>query len=195
MSTKVSSQCSITVHKTKEQSYLYRNLSFGVRCCTPLSIMYHSPVVQRSPTEEDDRLRRDSLAGAGVQQHPHYDGRSPTHAHLHSYSPTNGSHSQGTYNGYSSRPSTAAAVPLPSGIGQSPRLGPPPSPTLNGFSHMKQSGYLLRDTGASTYYDPTSEHREGSVNWGHSAYSPVQVRRILCEGMVHHFIRLTAFYY
>lgn len=183
MSTKDSSQCSVAVHKTKRHSYLDWHLSLGVRCCIPLSIMYHSPVVQRSPTEEDDRLRRDSLAGAGVHQHPHYDRRSPTHAHIPSYSPTNGSHSQGPYNGYSSRPSTAAAMPLPSGVGQSPRLGPPPSPTSNGFSHMKQSGYMPRDPGASTYYDPTSEHRDGPANWGHSGgYSPVQVRIDPSEG-------------
>ena len=152
-----------------------------VQCCTSLRTMYHSPAFQRSPTEEDDRLRRESLKGSNIQQqhHTHYDGRSPN-AQLLSYSPTNGSHPQLSYNAYPSRPSTATNIPISSTVSQSPRLGPPPSPTTNGLSHINKSSYIPREAGSSTYYDPTSEHRDGPMNWNHPGYasrSPVQVRR------------------
>ena len=117
-----------------------------------------------------------------IQQHPPYDGRSPTHAHRHSFSPTNGSHPPATYN-YSSRPSTSSAAPMTSSINQSPRLGPPPSPTSNGLSHTSKAGYGAREQTGSTYYDPTSEHRDSSSTWNPTGYnsrsthpSPVSAR-------------------
>ena len=140
--------------------------------------MYHSPVLQRSPTEEDDRLRRDNLAGTSTQHLPPFSARSPPHSHFHSYSPTNGTHSQPAYTNYSSRPSSSAAM---AGINQSPRIGPPPSPTSNGLSHINRSTYTPRELSTSTYYDPTSEHREGQTSWNHSQYprrSPIQVRNL-----------------
>lgn len=101
--------------------------------------------------------------------------QSPTHSHP--YSPVNGTHPQSPYNQYSSRPSTSATMSLPSAI--SPRLGPPPSPKLNGPSHSQNGAlYSDRETGRSTRYDPISEHREGSSNWRQSPYhthSPKEV--------------------
>ena len=136
--------------------------------------MYHSPVYRRSPppiSDEEDRLRRDNMGSSTIiQHHPPYDGRSPTHAHLHSFSPTNGSHPTATYS-YSSRPSTSSAVPMASSISQSPRLGPLPSPTPNGLSHISKTGFGAREQTGSTYYDPTSEHRETSSTWNPSGYS------------------------
>lgn len=117
------------------------------------------PIMEGSP--EDGHRRSNS--------HAH----SPTHSHP--YSPVNGTHPQSPYNQYSSRPSTSATMSLPSAI--SPRLGPPPSPKLNG---PPQNGALYsdRDTGRSTRYDPISEHREGSSGWRQSPYqahSPKEV--------------------
>jgi len=139
--------------------------------------MYPSPGVQRSPTEENGRKRRDSMASSGVPQLPRYPARSPTQTHFHAYSPTNGNHQSSTYNTYSSRPSSSAAMQMPPTINQSPRLGPPASPT-NGFSHLNRPTYSTREPGTSTYYDPTSEHRESSMTWAQSPYpgpSPIQV--------------------
>ena len=136
-------------------------------------IMYSasSPGLQRS--DEDDRHRRDSNIAVNTQQLPSFNARSPTH--IVPYSPTNGTHPQSPYNQYSSRSSTSATVNMPTGI--SPRLGPPPSPKFGGPTH-NSSAYSSRDSGNTTYYDPTSEHREGQATWSNSQHptnSPVQV--------------------
>ena len=141
--------------------------------------MYHSPAppLQRSP-KEDDRIRRDSKVTVNTQQLPPYSARSPTQ--FVPYSPTNGTHPQSPYNQTSSRPSTSAMA-MPSGI--SPRLGPPPSPKSNGLP-PNNSAYTQRESSSSTYYDPTSEHREGSQSRGQPQYniqSPVQVCQITIE--------------
>lgn len=138
-----------------------------------ICIMYSasSPGLQRS--DEDDRHRRDSTIVVNTQQLPSFTARSPTN--FLPYSPTNGTHPQSPYNQYSSRPSTSTTVNMPTGI--SPRLGPPPSPKSSGPTHHS-SAYGSRDAGNSTYYDPTSEHREGQATWSSSQYptnSPVQV--------------------
>ncbi len=138
--------------------------------------MYHGPAppLQRSP-KEDDRIRRDSKATVNTQHLPQYNARSPTQ--FVPYSPTNGTHPKSPYNQSSSRPSTSAAMQMPSGI--SPRLGPPPSPKSNGLP-PSNSAYTQREPSISTYYDPTSEHREGSQSRSQSQYnmqSPVQVRQ------------------
>lgn len=132
-----------------------------------------APVLQRSP-DEDDRLRRDAKAAVNTQQLPSFNNaRSPTQ--YLPYSPTNGTHPQSPYNNpYSSRPSTTTAMAIPSGI--SPRLGPPPSPKSSGPAHG--GAFLHRESSSSTFYDPTSEHREGQTSWTHPHYpthSPVQV--------------------
>ena len=137
--------------------------------------MYHGPAppLQRSP-REDDRIRRDSKVTVMTQQLPQYNARSPTN--FVPYSPTNGTHPQSPYNPSSSRPSTSGAMPMLSGI--SPRLGPPPSPKSNGLP-TNSSIHIQRESSNSTYYDPTSEHREGSQTRSQSQYnirSPVQVR-------------------
>ncbi|KAL6713112.1 putative DNA helicase ino80 [Lecanora helva] len=70
-------------------------------------------------------------------------------------------------------------MPLPSTI--SPRLGPPPSPKINGPS---RNGSIYSDVepGRSTRYDPISEHREGQPSWRQSPYpsrSPKETREII----------------
>jgi hypothetical protein len=141
--------------------------------------MYHSPINQRSSMEEDGRSRIDSMSNSGVQ--PPYAVMSPTQAHFHSYSPSNGNHPSSTYNNYSSRPTSSSTMQLPPAINQSPRLGPPPSPTMNvldRLAHINRSGYAAREPGSSTFYDPTTEHRESSATWAPSPYqahSPIQV--------------------
>ena len=115
------------------------------------------PMTERSP-EEDDRRRRDF--------HP----QSPTHSH-----PVNGTHPPSPFQQFASRPSTSAAMSLPAAM--SPRLGPPPSPKMNGPLH-NGSVYPHRESSGSTRYDPISEHREGQSNWGQSQYrtrSPKEV--------------------
>lgn len=132
-----------------------------------------SPGLQRS-SDEDERLRRDSKINVNAQQPPSLTARSPTH--VFSYSPTNGTHPQSPYNQYSSRPSSSTALPMPTPTGVSPRLGPPPSPKSNGPAH--NSIYVPRDGSNSTFYDPTSEHREGQTGRNQPLYSsrsPVQV--------------------
>ena len=118
------------------------------------------PMTDRSP-DEDDRRRRD------------YHAQSPTHSHP--YSPINGVHPQSPYQQYSSRPSTSAATSLPPAT--SPRLGPPPSPKMNGPSHNGPISHH-RESSGSTRYDPISEHREGQTSWRQSPYhtrSPKEV--------------------
>lgn len=157
---------------------LHLSSSVNLRCGTPNHLaMYHSPVVQRSPTEENGRKRRDSMASSGVPPLPPYPARSPTQTHFHAYSPMNGNHQSSTYNAYSSCPSSSAVMQMPQTVNQSPRLGPPPSPT-NGLSQLNRPTYPAREPGTSTYYDPTSEHRESSMAWAQSPYpgpSPIQV--------------------
>lgn len=141
--------------------------------------MYHSPVIQRSPKEDEEHMRRDDRANSNSQQLPPYKARSPSAPQFPHYSPSNGT--QAAYNGYSSRPSSSTALPMTSSITRSPRLGRPHSP--NGLSHLNRGGYphAPREAGSSTYYDPTSDHREGSSSWNQPAYqvpSPIQV----CDG-------------
>lgn len=132
--------------------------------------MYHSPVRRRS-SASDDRMRRDSRASVSTQQLPpynHANANSPTQC-----SPTNGTHPHSPYaHNSTSRPSSAT-ITMPSGV--SPRFGPPPSPKFNGHP-QRSPGYAYRENGGS-YYDPTSEHREGQ-GWSNAQYpkSPVQVR-------------------
>ena len=67
---------------------------------------------------------------------------------------------------------------MTSTISQSSRLAPPPSPTSNGLSHINKPNYPSREAGSSTYYDPTSEHRDGPMSWsrpGYASHSPIQV--------------------
>ena len=142
--------------------------------------MYHSSTVQRSPMEEDDRLGRDGRAGPGIQQQPPYTARSPLTNHYHNHSPTKPSAQQSGYPSYSSRPSSSAAMQMPASVNQSPRLGQQPHSPTNGPSLINHSVYPPRDQGKSTYYDPTSEHREVNPSWNHSSYagrSPMQVGR------------------
>ena len=138
--------------------------------------MYHNSVTKWSPIEEDERVRRDNMTGSSVHQLPPYVSRSPTLNH-YSGSSTNGHHPSTAHPTYSSRPSSSAAMPASINIAQSPRLGPPPSPT-NGLLNLNRPAAYTPST--STYYDPTSEHRESTAAWAPSprpAYSPMQVRK------------------
>jgi len=140
--------------------------------------MYHSPQsgLRRRSSEASDRIRRDSQVSINTQQLPPYsyaNANSPTQ-----YSPTNGAHPHSPYiQNRTSRPSTSAAMVKPSCI--SPPLGPPTSPKFNGVTQRSPS-YAHREVGSS-YYDPTSEHRENQ-GWSNSRYpkSPVQVRYSFC---------------
>ena len=121
------------------------------------------------------------MAAPAAQPPPTYTANSPPTARLSPYSPTSRSHHQLAYSTqYSSRPttSTPSALPLSSGINQSPRHGPAPSPTANGLSHINTSIYPPRESSNSTYYDPTSEHREGTTLWGHSHSSTRSPRQV-----------------
>ena len=142
--------------------------------------MYQSPAVKRTPAEEEEYLARDKMAGSGNHQLPPYP-RSPSMGRsYHNYSPTNGSHPQPSYGNYGSRPSSSAAMHAPPPVNQSPRLGQPQSPS-NGLAHINRPAYQSRETASSTYYDPTSEHRERDSTWTASSYagrSPGQVCRI-----------------
>ena len=140
--------------------------------------MYHNSVTRWSPIEEDERARRDNMAGSSVHQLPPYVSRSPTLNH-YSSSSTNGHHPSTAHPTYASRPTSSAAMPASINISQSPRLGPPPSPTNGRLNLNRPAGYTPREPGTSTYYDPTSEHRESTTTWAPSprpAYSPLQVR-------------------
>ena len=128
----------------------------------------HSPpasVTRRYP-EEEDRRRRD--------YHPH----SPNHSHP--YSPVNGTHPPSPYPQYSSRPATAATMSQHAPA-ISPRLGPPPSPKMNGSS-QNGSAYSHRESDGSTRYDPLSEHREvpSRKQSQYNTRSPGQVSLGLC---------------
>lgn len=141
--------------------------------------MYHSPVLQRSPDEEDDRSKRDRMS---MQHLPPYTTRSPTQAHHKPYSPTDGPLPRLSYNNqYHTQASTPTALPLPQRMSGSPRLGPLSPPTTHHLPPINGSGYGTRDTGASTYYDPTSDQVGRNVNWNRSTqagrHSPLQVCR------------------
>ena len=132
-----------------------------------------SPSTIPNPADDDDRRRHGSETAVNNAPLPSISTRSPTH--YLPYSPTNGTHPPSPYHGYSSRPSTSAAIPTLAGL--SPRLGPPPSPKGPALTHGGATN-MLRDTGASTYYDPLSEHREGPASRNSLSYasnSPVQV--------------------
>ncbi|MCJ1306919.1 putative DNA helicase ino80 [Agyrium rufum] len=153
--------------------------------------MYRSPVLQRSPIDEDGRQRRDFHANSTngsnngtAHQHPQqqqagppapapppplnpYDTRSPNVIHRQSFSPPSATHSTPAHYdyAYSNRPSTSGAMNTLPAINQSPRLGPPlPSPTSNGFG-SRGPGYGARDQSASSFYDPTQEHRDNGSSW------------------------------
>lgn len=136
--------------------------------------MYHSPVLQRSQDEEDDRSKRDQMS---TQHLPPYTTRSPTHAHYKRYSPTDGPHPRLSYsNQYHTQASTPTALPLPQRRNGSPRLGPLSPPTTHHLPPINGSAYGLRDAGASTstYYDPTSDQGGRNINWNRSAQPPQQ---------------------
>ncbi|KAL8820903.1 MAG: hypothetical protein Q9191_007418 [Dirinaria sp. TL-2023a] len=135
--------------------------------------MYHSPgsAVRRS-SESEDRRRRDSRVSINTQQLPPYNNaNSPTQ--YSAYSPANGTHPQSPYSPYPpSRPSTSGAMPM--SVAMSPRLGPPPSPKLNG-PVQRSPVYAHRDPRGS-YYDQNLEHESWS-NGRYPAKSPIQVPR------------------
>ena len=144
--------------------------------------MYTSSAIHRSPVEEEERIGREKRANPSVQQLPPYSARSPTMGQFGEYSPKNGANPQSSYNSYSSRPSSSAAPQIGPALNRSPRLGPVASPT-NGVS---RASYSARETSKTTYYDPTSEHRDTGNNWSHSPYagrSPIQVKKKLPSAM------------
>ena len=106
-----------------------------------------------------------------------YGSRSPTMAQpLHQgYStPMNGtmpsSSSQHHYNtNYGSRPSSSAAMQVNSGPSPSRPPPPPHSPT-NGVAQPSRNAYSPREAPKSTFYDPTSEHRESPSAWTAQSY-------------------------
>lgn len=139
--------------------------------------MYSSPVLQRSPDEEEDGQRRDKMS---TQHLPPYSTHSPTQPRYNSYSPTNGSHQRASYNTqYQSQTPTPATLPPPPGMNESSRPGPPSSPSAHKLPPMNGSAYGPRDLGVSTYYDPTSDHGDRNVSWNRSnqapTLSPIQV--------------------
>jgi len=141
--------------------------------------MYRSSVLQRAPDEEEDCLRRDKMS---TQHPPPYTTRSPTQAHYNSYSPTHGSHQRPNYsNQYHPQAPTPAALPLPPVINDSPRLGPPSSPTTHKLPPMNGSAYGPRELGASTYYDPTSDHSDRNISWNRSNQPPTQSPISVCQ--------------
>lgn len=147
-----------------------------------------SPSAIPNPVDDDDRRRRGSEAAVNNATLPSISTRSPTH--YLPYPPTNGTHPPSPYHTYSSRPSTAAAMPALAGL--SPRLGPPPSPKGPSVTHGGPAS-MLRDTGGSTYYDPLSEHREGPTSRSNLSYpstSPVQVWYISNDQSSVHLDRL-----
>lgn len=126
--------------------------------------MYQNTIMQRPQDEDEERSRRDGNARTP------YTARSPTQPAFNSYShsPTNGSRQP-----FDSRfhPPTPASLPLPPAVARSPRIGPPPSLTPNGFTPLKGPAYSPRDKPQSTYYDPTSDHADRITSRGHSQYS------------------------
>lgn len=123
-------------------------------------------------------MRRDTRASSTSHQLPPYSSRSPTMSHYHGYSPQNGSMQHQRYDSaYASRPSSSAAMHIPTNVNQSPRLSTPASPT-NGLSQPSRSGYSQREPVKTTYYDPTTDHRENSSSWNphsYNSHSPVHV--------------------
>ena len=143
--------------------------------------MYQSPVLQRSPDEEDDRSTRDMMS---TQHLPTYTTRSPTQAHYKPYSPTDGSQPRFNYSSqYHAQGPGPAALPLPPRMNGSPPLASLPSPTPHHLPPINGSSYGSRDVGASTYYDPTSDHGDRHTSWNRPTQapnrSPVQVCKTL----------------
>lgn len=141
------------------------------------SPMYHSSVLQRSAGDEEDRSGRDNMT---TQHLPPYTTRSPTQSHYKSYSPTDGSHSQFGYNiQYHSQAAPPAALPPPSRLNGSPPHRPLSSPTTHHLPPINGSSYNSRDSGPSTFYDPTSDQGDRNDGWIRSNQSvnqsPVQV--------------------
>ena len=166
-----------------------------------------------SNAEEEDRIRRDTRTGTQQHRQPQlhpspYTSQSPSmanhhhqqqqqqqqqappphppnHSHHHAYSsPTNGTNppplQQQYTSSYTSRPSSSSN--MQTNVGVSPGRYTPRSPT-NGFAQPVRGAYSPRETSKSTYYDPTSEHRDNSSTWSAPTYnnnnnnrSPVQVR-------------------
>lgn len=171
--------------------------------------MYNPPSVHRpSDAEEEDR-RRDTRAGSQQHRQPPlhpspYNSHSPSmishhqqqqqqqppppaNPHHHAYSPsTNGTIpplSQPYTPTYSSRPSSSSN--MQTNVGVSPGRYPTHSPT-NGFAQPARGAYSPREVSKSTYYDPTSEHRDNSSTWNAPTYnrSPVQVRTLVLKRSV-----------
>lgn len=140
--------------------------------------MYHSPVLKRSPDEEEDRSKRDKM---NTQHLPPYTTHSPTQAHYKSYSPTDGPHPRLSYsNQYHTQASTPTALPPPQMMNGSPRLRTLSPPTTHHLPPINGSAYNTREKSASTYYDPTSDQGGRDMNWNRSSQahhqSPLQVR-------------------
>lgn len=150
----------------------------STKCCIewphqPSDLTMYSPeTALRRSSESEGRTRRDSRVSVDTQQIPPYNNaKSPTQ--YPSFSPTNGTHPQSLYGQYpQSRPSTSGAMAMSSAI--SPRLGPPPSPKVNG-PPQRSPVYTHKDGGL--YYDPTVERTEGQ-GWSTARYaakSPISV--------------------
>ena len=125
---------------------------------------YQREVQQR---DEDPMRRIDSRsAGSGL---PAYVSRSPTSPHPRTYSPVKTSTQGASYNGYASRPASSHVATMTADANQSPR-GPSSHSPSNGMSQSNRTSQTAREQGSSTYYDPTSEHRDGPVGWNGTSY-------------------------
>ena len=158
-----------------------------VKHTSPKVTMYTSPVGPRPSREDEDRLRREPRIDTNVPGtlNP-YSNPSPTMAQYHPYSPPNPplQQQQPAYSNYtSSRPSSSAAHQMLPTNNQGPPARQPTSP-----ADVRGSAYPPREAVKSTYYDPTSEHRDGASSWSrqspYTGRSP-QVRNIRacsCQG-------------
>ena len=117
--------------------------------------MYHPPTHSRHNSQDHDRRSsREHTVGVDATKTHQYTRQSPISTPA-AYSPTNGVPPPSPHYQYSnSRPVTSHGVNMVSAV--SPRLGPPPSPRSNGQLH----GSPVYQRGASSFYDPTAEHRE-----------------------------------
>jgi hypothetical protein len=141
--------------------------------------MYRSPVLQRSPLEEDDRLRGDKMS---AQHLPAYTTRSPPQARYNPYPATNGSHQRGSPGSqYPPQTPTHTTLPPLQRMNGSPRPGPPTSPTAPTLPAINGSTGGMREAGSSTYYDPTSDNSERNMSWKRSSQPPVRSPIQVCH--------------
>lgn len=135
----------------------------------PSSSSQRSSIVDEGDWTQSNKTMATDRRQSSYTSHSH----SPTFSHFHPpFTAANASYERGSSYPTIHHPPTPAPLPLSSAGQQSPgtRQVHIPSSSTNGFPPVNGSPFQPPEKASSTFYDPTSDHREASPTWTRSDY-------------------------